>query len=124
MKTNKASIFRAITVLLLVFCGGVIKAQSQVVPPYPDTEGGQVLTIDENDEDWYPVMDAAAQVRQQTIDAINTGGNPADRWSCIGTICCYTEWKACWHAGGPHSGHWVTFCYDYTNIRYYQEFIQ
>jgi hypothetical protein len=81
-------------ILFLLFAVSGMKGQTPpTVAPYPATELGQTMLIDESSEYWTPAMDQASTVRaelQAFIDH-NPGIDPVMSWSCVGDVCCRTE---------------------------------
>jgi hypothetical protein len=99
-----------LAVFFLLLFAGSAKAQCdpQTVVPYPATELGQQLLIDESNAHYAPMMEAANETRevaQAYVDA-NPCGGPTLFRSCRGRVCCETFPNN--STGG--NIHWTTTC--------------
>src|SRR5690349_9716824 len=108
MEKTKFSIVKAIAVLIVLFCANITKAQAPPdVVPYPFTDEGQFLTIDQSSPYWEPLMDASTRSRETAQAILNEGGTPSENWTCNGNVCCLTTAEWCtWH----QKYHYTTTC--------------
>jgi hypothetical protein len=106
---KKSSIIKAICLLNLFFFTGVTKAQTLQMEPFPATELGQEILINQSDRLWTPLWQTGEISRANGQAILNAGGDPCNRPTCINGVCCQTVY---FWTFGTNNCHFLTTCWD------------